>query len=281
MDINPKDPTVRKDVSIKGVSVPALGLGTWDLRGEDCVVGVQHALTVGYRHVDTAQGYDNEAEVGRGLKASGIARDEIFVTTKVKPENFARDKVLSSTHESLKKLDADYVDLLLLHWPNPDVDLEETYSALLELHDAGLAKHLGVSNFPPALVEEAMEYGPVFCNQVEYHPYLSQDKLLAQAERADYLLTAYSPLAQGKVLDDAVLKAIGVRHDKSVAQVVLRWLLQQDHVAAIPKAATEEHREANFDVFDFELSDDEMEAVFDLGRDERLVDPEDGPDWER
>ena len=281
MDMNSKNPAVRKDVTIKGVSVPALGLGTWDLRGEDCVVGVQHALTVGYRHVDTAQGYDNETEVGRGLKASGVARDEVFVTTKVKPENFTRDKVLSSTRASLQKLGTDYVDLLLLHWPNPEVSLEETFAALLELHDAGAAKHLGVSNFPPALVEEAMKYGPVFCNQVEYHPYLSQDKLLAQAERADYLLTAYSPLAQGKVLDDAVLKAIGVRHDKSVAQVVLRWLLQQGHVAAIPKAATEEHREANFDVFDFELSDDEMEAVFDLGRDERLVDPEDGPDWER
>ena len=245
------------------------------------MVGVQHALTIGYRHLDTAQGYDNEAEVGRGIKASGLARDEIFVTTKVKPENFAHDKVLSSTQESLQKLGTDYVDLLLLHWPNPDVDLEETFAGLLELHDAGHAKHLGVSNFPPRMVEEAMQYGPVFCNQVEYHPYLSQDKLLAQAERADYLLTAYSPLAQGKVLDDPIIEAIGVRQDKSVAQVVLRWLLQQEKVAAIPKAASIEHREANFDVFDFELSDDEMKAIFDLGRGERLVDPEDGPDWER
>ena len=276
-----KEPTVEQDVTIKGVRVPALGLGTWDLRGEDGAQAVQHALTIGYRHLDTAQGYDNEAEVGRGIKASGLPRDNLFVTTKVKPENFARDKVVSSTHESLQKLGTDYVDLLLLHWPNPDVDLEETFAGLLELHDAGAAKHLGVSNFPPSLVETAMQYGPVFCNQVEYHPYLNQDKLLAQAEAADYLLTAYSPLAQGKVLEDAVIKAIGVHHDKSVAQIVLRWLLQQDKVAAIPKAASEKHREANFDVFDFELSDDEMKAIFDLARAERLVDPADGPNWER
>lgn len=270
-----------KSLTIKGVNVPALGLGTWDLRGEDCVEGVQHALGLGYRHLDTAQGYDNEAEVGQGMKASGVPREEIFLTTKVKPENFTHAKTLSSTYESLRKLGTDYVDLLLLHWPNPDVDLEETFSALLELHDDGLAKHLGVSNFPPSLVEKAMEYGPVFCNQVEYHPYLSQDKLLAQAERCDYLLTAYSPLAQGKVLDDPIVKAIGVHHDKSAAQVVLRWLLQQAQVAAIPKAASPEHREANFDIFDFELSDDEMKAMFSLGREERLVDPADGPKWER
>lgn len=270
-----------KHLTIKGVSVPALGFGTWDLRGGDCVEGVEHALSLGYRHIDTAQGYDNEEQVGKGLANSTVSREDFFLTTKVKPDNFEKDKVLSSTRESLGKLNTPYVDLLLMHWPNPDVPLEETLSAVTTLQEKGVIRHIGVSNFPPSMVEEARGYAEIFCNQVEYHPYLGQPKLLEQAKALDYMLTAYSPIAQGDVMNDETLEQIGEQHGKSPAQVTLRWLVQQDKVAAIPKAASGEHRESNLDIFDFELSDEEMRHIFDLHRGERLIDPDDGPDWER
>ncbi len=268
-------------VNVQNEKVPALGFGTWQLSGEECTQGVAHALSLGYRHIDTAQGYDNEERVGEGIKKSGVSRGDIFLTTKVRPDNFSRDKALSSTRESLKKLGTDYVDLLLLHWPNPDVPLEETLGALLELQREGAVKHIGVSNFTPSLVDEAFGIAPVFCNQVEYHPYLSQNKLLTQARERDYMLTAYSPVAQGEVMDDETLSEIGERHGKNAVQVTLRWLVQQEQVAAIPKASSAEHRESNFDIFNFELSDEEMQRIFDLNKGERMVDPDDSPDWER
>ena len=267
--------------TIQGQRVPALGFGTWQLSGEDCVKGVEHALSLGYRHIDTAQGYDNEAEVGRGLQNAGVGREDIFLVTKLKPDNFTQDKALSTTKESLEKLGVDYVDLLLLHWPNPDVPLEETLGTLRQLVDEGSVRHLGVSNFTPTLVEEAKQYAEIFANQVEYHPYLSQAKLIDQAKQMDYLLTAYSPIAQGDILEDKTLEEIGEAHSKTPVQVTLRWLVQQDHVAAIPKASSDAHRESNFDIFDFELSEEEMKRVYDLSREGRLVDPENGPDWER
>lgn len=265
---------------IQGTEVPALGFGTYKLLGEDCERGVLHALELGYRHIDTAQAYDNEDAVGRALTASGVGREDIFLTTKVPPANFARDAVLKSTLESLNKLRTDYVDLLLLHWPNPEVPLGETLSALMELRDRGAVRHIGVSNFPSSLVEEAQSYAPIFANQVEYHPYLGQETLLAQARAQDYLLTAYSPVARGKVLNDETLLEIGEAHGKSPAQVTLRWLLQQDHVAAIPKAASERNRVGNFAIFDFELSEGEMARIFALERRERLVSPPWGPVWD-
>lgn len=268
-----------KYVNVQGVSVPALGLGTWDLRGETCTEAVHHALSLGYRHIDTAQGYDNEEFVGEGLQKAGVPRDEIFLVTKVKPDNFSREAVLTSTTESLGKLQTDYVDLLLLHWPNPDVPLTETLGAFLELQQQGAVRHIGVSNFPTKLMNEAQEITQIFADQVEYHPYLGQEALLAQAKAQGYLLTAYSPIAQGKVTDDSVLKEIGETHGKSPVQVCLRWLVQQ-HVAAIPKAASEKNRISNLDIFDFELSDDEMARIFALARGERLVAPRDGPDWD-
>ncbi len=267
--------------TIQGQKVPALGFGTWKLSGEDCVKGVEHALSLGYRHIDTAQGYSNEAEVGRGLKNSSVSREDIFLVTKLRPDNFTQDQAVSTTRESLEKLDAGYVDLLLLHWPNPDVPIGETLGALNQFVEEGSVRHLGLSNFTPSLVEEAKQHAKIFANQVEYHPYLSQDKLIEQAKALDYLLTAYSPIAQGDIIDDTTLKEIGETHGKSPVQVTLRWLVQQDHVAAIPKASSEEHREGNFDIFDFELSDEEMKQIYDLRREERLVDPNSGPDWER
>jgi diketogulonate reductase-like aldo/keto reductase len=264
---------------VQGARVPALGLGTWELRGEDCTRAVEHALAIGYRHIDTAQGYANEAEVGAGLRRSGVQREAIFLTTKVRPRHFRRADLLASTEDSVRALGVEAVDLLLLHWPNPDVPLEETLLALHEARDRGLARHVGVSNFAPSLLLRALAAGPTLTNQVEYHPFLAQERLLALAEAHDLLLTAYSPVARGRVLDDPTLVAIGQRHGKSPAQVALRWLLQQPRVVAIPKAASPDKQASNLAVFDFDLDDDEMRRISGLARGERLVDDA-TIDWE-
>jgi 2,5-diketo-D-gluconate reductase B len=251
---------------IKGKKVPSLGLGTWRLSGQECVRALERALDLGYRHIDTAQMYANEPEVGRGIQNSGVDREDIFLVTKVRTSNFSHDDVIRSTRRSLKNLQTEYVDLLLMHWPNPSVPLEETLGAMIELQQEGSVKYVGVSNFPPSMGERAAAYAEIFCNQVEYHPYKAQDELLQQAREMDYLLTAYSPVAKGRVSNDATLREIGEAHGKTPVQVALRWLIQQEKVAAIPKAASGGHLRSNFDIFDFELSDEEMERVFTLQR---------------
>jgi 2,5-diketo-D-gluconate reductase B len=253
-------------LTIKNAEVPSLGLGTYRLTGEACVHAVGRALSMGYRHLDTAQMYGNEAEVGRGIEDSGVDREEIFLTTKVWSSDFARDRVIQKTRESLKKLRTEYVDLLLMHWPGDGAPLGETLGAMQELQEEGSVRHVGVSNFSPSLVEEAAEHAEIICNQVQYHPYRKQDALLEQAQEMDYLLTAYTPLSRGGVGRDATLREIGEAHDKTATQAALRWLLQQDKVCAIPKATGEEHLRENLDVFDFELSDEEMDRTFSLGR---------------
>jgi 2,5-diketo-D-gluconate reductase B len=223
-------------------------------------------LVLGYRHIDTAQIYGNEEQVGQGIQNARVDREKIFLVTKVWTNNFSYKRTIESTRESLRKLGTDYVDLLLMHWPNPSVPLEETLGAMTELQNEGSMRHVGVSNFSPSMVEEAARHATVFCNQVEYHPYRARDELLGQAKEMDYLLTAYSPVAKGRVSNDAALKEIGQAYGKTPTQVALRWLIQQEKVAAIPKAASEDHLRSNFDIFDFELSDEEMERVFALRR---------------
>ena len=252
--------------TIKGEKVPSVGLGTYRLTGDTCARAVERALALGYRHVDTAQMYGNEAEVGRGIEGSGLDRGGIFLTTKVWPSDFAHDRVISKTHESLRKLGTDYVDLLLMHWPGDGVPLGETLGAMRELQDEGSVLHVGVSNFSPSLVEEATKHAEIFCNQVQYHPYRSQDALLEQSKKIDYLLTAYTPLSRGGVQDDATLGEIGEAHGKTATQVTLRWLVQQENVSPIPKATSDEHLRENLEVFDFELSEEEMDRVFSLSR---------------
>jgi 2,5-diketo-D-gluconate reductase B len=252
--------------TIKGEKVPSLGLGTYRLTGDACEQAVERALGMGYRHMDTAQMYGNEAEVGRSIEDSGVDRGEVFLTTKIWPSDFAHDRVISKTRESLKKLRTDYVDLLLMHWPGDGVPLAETLGAMHELQEEGGVLHIGVSNFSPSLVEEATEHAEIFCNQVQYHPYRKQDDLRKQAKQMDYLLTAYTPLSRGSVQDDSTLREIGEAHGKTATQVALRWLVQQDKVSAIPKATGEEHLEENLDVFDFELSGEEMDRIFSLSR---------------
>jgi 2,5-diketo-D-gluconate reductase B len=252
--------------TIKGEKVPSLGLGTYQLSSEECAGAVERALALGYRHIDTAQMYGNESEVGRGIHNSGVTREEIFLTTKVWPSDFSYQRTVQTTHGSLKKLGTDHVDLLLMHWPSRDVLLEETLGAMRELQEEGGVRYIGVSNFPPWMVEEAAQHAEIFCNQVEYHPYQAQDELLKQAKEMDYLLTAYRPLSRGGILDDKTLREIGEAHGKTAAQVALRWLMQQEKVAAIPKARSDDHLMSNLDVFHFELSDEEMELVSRLRR---------------
>ena len=252
--------------TIKGEKVPSLGLGTYRLSGEECTRAVERALALGYRHIDTAQMYRNEDEVGRGLENSGVDREDVFLVTKVWPSDFSHNDVVRKTRESLRQLRTDYVNLLLMHWPSQDVPLEETLGAITELKEEGRVKHIGVSNFPPQMVEKAARHAEVFCNQVEYHPYKAQDDLLEQAKEIDYLLTAYQPIARGEILDDETLREIGEAHGKTPAQVALRWLIQQEKVAAIPKSASAAHLESNLDVFNFELSNEEMERISGLRR---------------
>jgi len=253
-------------LTIKGEKVPSLGLGTYRLTGEACARAVGRAISMGYRHIDTAQMYGNEAEVGRGIEEAGVDRGEIFLTTKIWPSDFAHDRVIRKTTESLKKLRTEYVDLLLMHWPGDGVPLGETLGAMRELQEEGGVLHVGVSNFSPSLVEQATEHAEIFCNQVQYHPYRSQNALLRQAQEMDYLLTAYTPLSRGGVRHDTILREIGEAHDKTATQAALRWLLQQDKVSPIPKATSEEHLRENLDVFDFELSAEEMDRTFSLAR---------------
>jgi diketogulonate reductase-like aldo/keto reductase len=263
--------------------VPALGFGTYQIDGRDARTAVADALDLGYRHIDTAQIYANETEVGQGLRDADVDRDAVFLTTKVWPDNFEYRKLIASTDESLRKLKTEYVDLLLLHWPNDEVELGETLDALQEVQHAGKARHIGVSNFTPSLLRRALEIASgLVNNQVEYHPYLSQEALLDVVREHGMFLTAYSPIARGTVFDEDVVQEIAGAHGKTPAQVVIRWHLQQDRVAAIPKAASAEHRRANFDVFDFELSDDEMDRIHGLAKEDgRMVDPDFAPDWER
>lgn len=227
---------------------------------------MQNALSLGYRHLDTAQMYGNEAEVGRGISGSGVEREEVFLVTKLSTGNSTREKALRSGRESVRKPGTEYADLLLMHWPNPGVPLAETLEAMRELQDEGIVRRIGVSNFPASMVEEATQHAEIFCNQVEYHPRRPQEELAEQAKALDYLLTAYSPVARGRLADDPTLEEIGVSHGKTPAQVALRWLVQQEKVAAIPKARGRKRQESNLDVFDFELSQEEMERVTGLGR---------------
>lgn len=263
--------------SIQGEEVPVIGMGTYKMEGEACTKAVESALDLGYRHVDTAEGYENEEAVGRGLANSGVPREDIFLTTKIWIGGVSPEGVLQRGEDCLKRLNTDYVDLLLIHWPTPDMDLPGALASMLKLHDAGKIRHIGVSNFTPSLLKEAFRHAPIFCNQVEFHPFLAQDELLALARGHDMLLTAYSPVAKGRAIKDPTLNEIGRKYGKSAAQVAIRWLVQQENVAAIPKAASPEHQKGNLEIFDFALTEEDFESVAALARDERIVDPEWAP----
>jgi 2,5-diketo-D-gluconate reductase B len=273
-----------KTISLQGRKAPVLGFGTWKLTGAEAAKAVNFALNNGYRHIDTAQIYENEAEVGDGIKQSGVAREDIFLTTKVWRNHFVEGTVAESVDESLKKLKTDYVDLLLVHWPFPETPIAKLVEGVMKAQESGKAKLIGVSNFTVAQLEEAIKVsgGKICNNQVEYHPYLSQKPLLDCLRKNGMVLTAYSPIARGKAIKDATLKEIGLKYGKNAGQVTLRWLIQQDGVMAIPKSATPENIKSNIEIFDFELSDEDMQKIHALVLpDGRQVNPDFAPKWDK
>lgn len=277
----PREATQARTVTVQGVEVPKLGYGTWLVEGEDAYDGVLDALALGYRHVDTARAYGNERDVGRALADSGVPREQIWLTTKVWYEHAAPDVLTRVFVEQLADLQVEHVDLLLLHWPAAEIPLRETLGAMDALREQGVVRHIGVSNFPSALLREALALAPIFCDQVEYHPYLPQGPVMHECLEHDLLLTAYSPFAHGHVHEDQRLAEIGARHGKSAGQVALRWLLDQPNVVALPKASSHARRAENLDVFDFELDDDERAAVAALSQGHlRTADPPWAPVWD-
>ena len=252
-----------KYLSIRGEEVPALGLGTWGTSDHRCVRAVETALELGYRHLDTAQRYGNEREVGLAIERSDVDREECFLTTKIRRGNLRYDDVISSTRASLERLGTEYVDLLLIHHHSVRVPVEETLDAMARLRDEGSVRHVGVSNFSLESLRTADERSsvPLFTDQVQYHPYTSQDELLDYCRERGALLTAYSPLLHGGLVNDERLVDVGERYGKNAVQVALRWLVQQEMVAAIPKATSRDHLEENLAIFDFELTDEEMREI--------------------
>ena len=259
---------------IGAAHIPLVGLGTWDLRGRTCRLMVEEALRLGYRHIDTAEMYDNEREVGEGLRACGVARNNVFITTKVWPSHFAPRDLERSAKESLSRLGLAAVDLLLLHWPNPQIPLSETVAALCKVKRMGPARNIGISNFTVALLEQAVKLAdePLVCNQIEMHPFLDQSKVIAACRQRGISITAYSPIARGRAQNHPVLARIGRAHGKTAAQVSLRYLVQQE-IAVIPRTSRSERLAKNLAIFDFELSPAEMGEIAGLAtRAGRIVD---------
>lgn len=271
-------------VEANGASIPAIGMGTWTLEGDHCAEMVAEALRVGYRHIDTAAKYGNEAAVGAGLRASGMARDDYFLTTKVWFTDIADGDLQRSAEASLERLGVDAVDLLLIHWPNPAIPPADSIRALNAVKAAGMARHIGVSNFPTALLAEALHLSgePLVCNQVEYHPYLDQDKMLAMVRTNGMALTSYCPLYRGGALfDEPAVRDAASAHGRTPGQIVLRWHVQQDSVIAIPRTSKPERLSENLSVFDFALTDGEMAAISALRkRHERICDFDFSPVWD-
>jgi 2,5-diketo-D-gluconate reductase B len=262
------------------LAMPKLGFGTWALKGVDCARAVAEAIGLGYRHIDTAEMYDNEEAVGQGIRDSGVARELLFVTTKVWWTNLADPEAALAA--SLKRLRLDYVDLFLIHWPNPAIPLAPTLAAMEVLKEDGRTRAIGVANFPAALLREAVATGaPIACNQVEYHVMLSQEPVLRVARANDIAVTAYSPLGKGGLADDPALAAIGRRHGVSGAQVALAWLLDQDRVAAIPKSGRVENMRANLAALDLRLTNEDRAAIAALPKNRRFVNPSWSPAWDQ
>jgi 2,5-diketo-D-gluconate reductase B len=247
-----------RHMTIEDRNIPLLGLGTWNLSGTQCVNTVASALNMGYRHLDTAFIYDNEKEVGTGIKKSEVDREEIFVVTKISTGDLRPEAVIPATERSLDKLQTGYIDLLLIHWPTPELDLKKTLDEMFRLKEQGKVRHVGVSNFGPELFKQAIDSGPVICNQVKFSIHKNQDENLEIAKSGGLMITAYSPLEEGRLVKDPLLREIAGKYNKTPAQTALRWLLQQGNISVIPKASGDEHLRENMQIFDFEISEEDM-----------------------
>ena len=263
-----------------GMRMPRIGLGTWPMKGAECQAAVESALALGYRHVDTAEMYGNEDAVGAGIAASGLPRGDVFLTTKIwwdKPKGAAIQRAFDA---SLARLAIPYVDLLLIHWPSPDLDLPDALRALAAIRAEGRAKAIGVSNFPPRLLQRAIAEGvELACLQVECHLLLDQSKLLGITRAAGMALTAYSPLAKGENLDLPAVRQVAAKHGATLAQVALAWLLAQDGVAMVPKAASPARQKENLGALALRLDAADLAALAAAPKDRRFVNPSFAPDW--
>jgi 2,5-diketo-D-gluconate reductase B len=259
-------------VEANGARIPTVGLGTWDLRGRTCTRIVEQALQLGYRHIDTAEMYENEREVGEGLRASGVKRSEVFITTKIWPTHFASGDFEHYTKECLKRLRLSEVDLLLMHWPNPRIPLAETIGALCKMKQAGFTRHIGISNFTVPLISEALALAtePLVTDQIQWHPYLDQSEIAAACRKHGLAVTAYSPIARGQASRDKVLSSIGAGHGKTASQVSLRFLIQEGAIV-IPRTSKVDRLRENLAIFDFALTEAEMTKIRKLGESQRSV----------
>jgi 2,5-diketo-D-gluconate reductase B len=269
-------------ITTRGLRMPKLGLGTWKIRDSAGTDAVLSALDLGYRHIDTAKMYGNEAAIGAALSRTGVARSDIHVTTKVWWEDLAPEKLRASCEASLANLKLDYLDLLLIHWPSPAMDLARTLEAMTELKDQGLLRHIGVSNFTVALMRQAVEVigAPIAVNQIEYHVLLDQSKVLDYARSKQIAVVAYSPLASGGLEKYPELASIARKHGATGEQLALKWLLDQDGVAAIPKASRRTNQQANLDALNLVLDDEDRRLIAGLPKSVRIVDPAFAPAWD-
>ncbi len=270
-------------ITSHGLRMPKLGLGTWRMKGDECREAVERAFSLGYRHIDTAEMYDNEEQVGSALAGARLPRADIHVTTKVWYTNLAPDAMRRAIEASLRKLQTDYVDLYMIHWPAPDMDLPMALETLVKLKEEGLTRAIGVCNFTTGLLRQAVDEigAPLAANQIEYHVLLGQEPVLGFLRAHDMALTAYCPIAQGKLADSEELGAIARKHNATAAQVALKWLVDQPGVAAIPKAARRESQVANLEAMKIELDDADRAAIAALPKAQRMVNPGFAPVWDK
>ena len=261
-----------RSFSKSGLPIPSIGLGTWELRGQECKRVVREALELGYRHIDTAAMYENESEVGSGIVDSGVDRKEVFLTTKINTIEVNNEGIVDAFHKSLSDLKTDYVDLLLIHWPAFSTNLGDMLEIMYGIKESQKARAIGVSNFNSTLLNECARLGfeDIYCNQVEYHPFLSQEILLKKMNEMDVIPVAYCPICRGDVAKDSVIIELSEKYNKTPAQVTLRWIIQQQSVA-IPKSAKKRRLKENIDIYDFEINDLDMERIHSLARAQRLV----------
>lgn len=251
-------------------NIPVLGLGTWMLTGQKCIEAVKKAIELGYSHIDTADWYGNHVEIGQAIK--DFNRKELFIVSKVQPHYLSYDDVLRLCDKALRELKTDYIDLYLIHWPNPDIPIEESLRAFKKLQDEGKIKRFGVSNFGIKELKEALEKSeiPIVNNQIEFHPYLYKKDLLEFCQKNNVSVTAYSPLGRGELLDDPVITSAAKKYGKTPAQICLRWALQKDTIV-IPKASSEEHLKDNMDIFDWQISEEDMKEIDDLNKNQSVL----------
>jgi 2,5-diketo-D-gluconate reductase B len=267
----------------QGIELPRLGFGTFRMPGADCQPAVESALELGYRHIDTAEMYQNEEAVGAAIASSGIAREQLHLTTKVWHENLKPESIRRALDTSLAKLDVDYVDLYMVHWPSRDMDLGAVLETMQAFIQQGTVRAIGVCNFNMTLLRSAIDdiRAPIACHQIEYHPFLDQSKMLSYLREKAIPLVAYAPLAQGRAADDTVLREIGEKHRVGASQIALAWLLDQQGVAVIPKARRHENQQANLDALTVKLDDDDRRAIASLPKNQRFVTPPFAPEWDK